>query len=93
MMCGGKIPHLVAVSSCGGKGAGKNQAQTTVIAGMVVSERCSLIEGIIGAAFHLPIRDVPGKTLLVYQDQMMVMLCVALPLEGIVLGTVTGWWK
>jgi hypothetical protein len=24
---------------------------------------------------------------------MMVMLCVALPLEGIVLGTVTRWWK
>jgi hypothetical protein len=23
----------------------------------------------------------------------MVILCVALPLEGIVLGTVTGWWK
>jgi hypothetical protein len=23
----------------------------------------------------------------------MVMLCVALPLEGIILGTVSGWWK
>jgi hypothetical protein len=24
---------------------------------------------------------------------MMGMLCVTLPLEGIILGTVTGWWK
>jgi hypothetical protein len=24
---------------------------------------------------------------------MMVMLCVSLPLEGIVLGTIAGWWK
>jgi hypothetical protein len=24
---------------------------------------------------------------------MMVMLSITLPLEGIVLGTVTGWWK
>jgi hypothetical protein len=61
---------------------------------MAASEPHSLVECIIGAAFHLPIRAVPRETLyLGLPDRMMVTLCVALPLEGIVLGTVSGCWK
>jgi hypothetical protein len=61
---------------------------------MVASECRFLVEGIIGAAFRLPIRAVPGETLdLGLPDRMMVALCVALPLEDIVLGTVARWWK
>jgi hypothetical protein len=61
---------------------------------MVVSERRSLIEGIVGATFHLPIHIVLGETLdLGLPDQTMVEFCVALPLEGIILGTFVGWWR
>jgi hypothetical protein len=46
------------------------------------------------AAFHLPVRVVPGEPLyLGVPDRTMVTLCVSLPLEGIILGTVVGCWK
>jgi hypothetical protein len=65
-----------------------------VIATMTAFERRSLVEGIVGAAFRLPIRVVPGETLnLGLPNRMMVTLCVSLPLEGIILGKVDGWWK
>jgi hypothetical protein len=61
---------------------------------MAVSKRRSLVEGIVGASFCLPIRAVLGETLnLGLPDNTMVMLCVSLPLEVIILGTIVGWWK
>jgi hypothetical protein len=88
------IPHLVPALSCGCKGVGENRALTSVIATMTACERRSLVEGIIGVAFRLPIRAILGETLdLCLPNRMMVALCVSLPLKGIVLGTVAGWWK
>jgi hypothetical protein len=61
---------------------------------MAASEPHSLVEGIVGVAFHLPIRVVPRETLyLGLPVWTMVTLCVALPLEGIILGTISGCWK
>jgi hypothetical protein len=57
------IPQLVLASSCGREGAGENRALTMVIATMTALVRRSLVEGIVGAAFHLPIRAVSGETL------------------------------
>jgi hypothetical protein len=57
------IPHLVPASSCGCEGAGENRALTMVIATMMSFVRRSLVEGIVGAAFHRPIRVVSGETL------------------------------
>jgi hypothetical protein len=58
---------------------------------MAASEPHSLVEGIVGVPFHLPIRAVPRETLyLGLPVRTMVTLCVTLPLEGIVLGTIFG---
>jgi hypothetical protein len=58
----------------------------------VASERHLLFEGIVGAAFRLPIHAAPGKTLdLGPPDQTMATLCVTVPLGGILLGAGTKW--
>jgi hypothetical protein len=57
------IPHLVPASSSGCEGAGEYRALTVVIATMTAFVRRSLVEGIVGAAFHPSIRAISGETL------------------------------
>jgi hypothetical protein len=72
----------------------KTKLQLRSLQMMATSERHSLVEGIIGAAFRLPIHVVPGETLDPgLPGRTMAALCVALPFEGIILGTAAGWWK
>jgi hypothetical protein len=69
----------------------KTELRLQSLHAMVASEHRSLVEGILGAAFHLPIRAAPRETLdLGLPDRMMATLCVAIPLGGIVLGTSAG---
>jgi hypothetical protein len=61
---------------------------------MSASERCALVDGIVGATFCLQIRAIPGETLdLGLPNWTMATLCASLPLEAIAIGTIAGWWR